>query len=292
MTSPHPLPSRRTLGAALMIIAAIAWSSGGLFVRLLPQIGGWEIIFWRSAFMALFVLVWLAVRHRGRLLAPLQVVGRAGVIGAAGLAGTFFFYILALTRSPVANVLVIMATAPFLVALLGWIMLGEKVRSLTWLAMAVALAGIGTMVADILTGPGDVLGNLLAFGVPLCFAVTVVAIRGSRQDMVPLVLLAGLMSLPPALIMAWPLQASGPDLAVLAAMGVLQLGLGCVLMTQATRHLTAVEVGLLSLLEPILGPVWVWLFLGEVPAAATLLGGGVVLAALIVNTALVERTTA
>lgn len=272
-----------------MIIAAIAWSSGGLFVRLLPQIGGWEIVFWRSAFMALFVLVWLSVQHRGRVVAPLRAVGWGGVIGAAGLAGTFFFYILALTRSPVANVLVIMATAPFLVALLGWLMLGEKVRPLTWLTMAAALAGIGTMVADILTGPGDVLGNLLAFGVPFCFAVTVVAIRGSRQDMVPLVLLAGLMSLPPALAMAWPLQTGASDLAVLAAMGVLQLGLGCVLMTLATRHLTAVEIGLLSLLEPILGPVWVWLFLGEVPAAATLLGGGVVLAALAANTALSAR---
>jgi len=284
--------AHRTLGAALMIIAAIAWSSGGLFVRLLPHIGGWEIVFWRSFFMALFVLVWLAVLYRGRVLAPLRAVGRGGVIGAAGLAGTFFFYILALTRSPVANVLVIMATAPFLVALLGWLILGEKVRSLTWLAMLVAMAGIGTMVADIVTGPGDVLGNLLAFGVPLCFAVTVVAIRGSQQDMVPLVLLAGLMSLLPALLMAWPLHVGIGDLAILAAMGAVQLGLGCVLMTYATRHLTAVEIGLLSLLEPILGPVWVWLFFAEIPATATLLGGGVVLAALVTNTALSARTSA
>jgi drug/metabolite transporter (DMT)-like permease len=267
-----------------MLAAALCWSTGGIFVRNVAMANAWEIVFWRSLFMVLFLFGMLAWWHRGAVWSKISAVGAAGVVSGALLAATFFFFILSITRNTAANTFVLMSTGPFFVALMGLAFLGERVPGRTWAAIAVALAGITLMFVEGLDA-GRSFGNLLALGVPAAFAVNIVILRRMHAtvDMVPAVLIAGLISIVVALPFAWPLAPAPRDLALLAPMGVVQLGLGCVLMTRATRYLSASEIGLLCLVETILAPIWVWIGVGERPSALALAGGIVVLTALIGN---------
>jgi drug/metabolite transporter (DMT)-like permease len=156
----------------------------------------------------------------------------------------------------------------------------------TWIAIGVAFAGIVVMFADSLDA-GRLTGNLLALGVSCCFAAQVIVLRKfhASVDMLPQVMIAGLVSFAVAFLLSPPFAASGRDLVVLAVMGSVQLGTGCLLATAASKHLSATELGLLALLEPILGPLWVWALLGEAPGSAALVGGLIVLTAVIANEA-------
>lgn len=269
-----------------MLIAPVCWSTGGLFVRLLSFRDAWEIVFWRSLFMAIFVAIALLAMHRGRMPRAVLAVGWPGLLAGAFLAGQFFLFIASLTRTTVANTFVLMSISPFLAALAAKAFLREPVPLRTGIAMAVAFAGIVIMFADSLDA-GRLAGNLLAIGVSVLFALNVTVLRKvhASVDMLPMVMLAGLLSIAVAFPLALPLQASAADLVVLATMGCLQLGTGCLLLVAASRHLTATELGLLALLEPILGPIWVWALLGEHPGELALAGGAVVLCAVIANEA-------
>ncbi|HEX2115102.1 MAG TPA: DMT family transporter [Alphaproteobacteria bacterium] len=277
----------RLRGLLLMIGAGLCWSTGGILVRSTEIANGWEIVFWRSLFMVVALGLILTVWHRGAVLRKFVAVGIWGVITGGFLALTFFFFILALTLTTVANTLVTMSIMPFVAALLGWIALKEPIAPRTWVAMAAAAAGLVMMFADSLRGDGA-LGMLVALGVPLAFAANLIVVRhhASEVDMVPTVLIAGVISALAALPAALPFSASLHDVAVLALMGTVQLGIGCMLMTLAARDLSAAEVGLLSLLETTLGPIWVWIGIGERPSDVALIGGLCVVGALALNGAL------
>jgi drug/metabolite transporter (DMT)-like permease len=271
----------RRKGVLLMLGAGLCWSLGGILVRNVKSTDPFEIIVWRSVFMGLFLVATIALMNRGRVVRSIADMGAAGVLSGALLASTFFFFILSITRTTAANTFVLMSTVPFFVAVFAMGFLGERVPARTWIAIAVALGGIGMMFMEGVGG-GRMSGNLLALGVPIAAGLNVVLLRRQRKrvDMVPAVLLAGLFSIAAALPFALPLTATASDLGVLALMGFIQLGLGCVLMTMATRHLEAGEIGLLALLETILGPIWVWIGVGERPSDLALIGGLVVLTAL------------
>jgi len=267
-----------------MVAAGLCWSTGGILVRSVTVTDAWEVVFWRALFMAAFIGVFLTVRHRHRAIAQVTAVGLTGVLAGVLLASASFLFILSVMRTTVANALVLMSTAPFVAALFGRLFLGEQVPRRTYLAMVAGLAGIALMFADAL-GSGALSGNLLACGVPVVYAANIILLRqiGATADMVPTVLLAGLIALAVALPMGWPLTASWRDVGVLAVMGVFQLGLGCLLLMLAVPHLSAAEIGLLSLLEPTLGPAWVWLGIGERPSDAALLGAVIVITSLLAN---------
>ena len=269
-----------------MVIAAICWSSGGYLVRQLSITGAWEIVFWRSLFMSLFVAGVLAVLHGRRMPRAIHAGGWPVLVSGLFLAGTFFFFIASLTRTTVANTNVLMSVSPFLAALAARLVLKERVPLRTWVAMAVAFGGIVIMFADSLDA-GRLAGNLLALGVSCCFAAQVTVLRRfhATVDMLPQVLVAGVASMVVAGMLAPPFTATSRDLAVLAVMGAVQLGTGCLLATVASRRLGATELGLLALLEPILGPIWVWVLMSESPGPAALLGGAVVLGAVLANEA-------
>jgi len=277
-------PSSRRDGVLLMVAAGLCWSTGGIFVRNVASTDGWEIVFWRSLFMVAFLFSVLVAWHRGVVWSKIRAVGAAGVLAGALLAATFFFFILSLMRNTAANTFVLMSTGPFFAALFGWVFLRERVPPRTWLAIGVALVGATLMFADGLDA-GRTLGNLLALGVATVFALNLVVMRRMHAtvDMVPAVMIAGLISMAVALPFALPFDTSVRDLAVLAPMGCLQVGLGCLLMTRATRTLSAGEIGLLSLIETILAPIWVWLGVGERPSALALTGAAIVLGALLAN---------
>jgi drug/metabolite transporter (DMT)-like permease len=280
----------RARAIAFMVVAAVCWSSGGYLVRQLSITDAWEIVLWRSVFMALFVLGVLTAMHRGRTVAAIRAVGWPGVAAGAFLACTFFFFIASLTRTTVANTFVLMSVSPFLAALAGRLVLKEPVPARTWVAMTVAFAGIVVMFADAVDA-GRVVGNLLALGVSCFFAAQVTVLRKfhATVDMLPQVMVAGVISIAVAAPLAVPLTATSGDLVVLAIMGCIQLGAGCLLATAASRHLLATELGLLALLEPILGPIWVWALMGEHPGSTALVGGAIVLSAVVVNEAVALR---
>ncbi len=284
MTLSLAAPARHRRAVLMMVIASICWSTGGLLVRELSIRNPWEIVFWRSLFMALFVAGVLGVMHRTNVVAAVRSVGRPGLLAGLFLAGTFFFFIGSLTRTTVANTFVLMSVSPFLAALAARAFLGEPVRTHTWIAMAIAFAGILVMVGGAVDG-GQLVGNVMALCVSICFAAEITVLRKyhATVDMLPMVMIAGLLTLLPAWLIAGPFAASHRDLAILVFMGCVQLGAGCLLSTAASRSLSATELGLLGLLEPILGPLWVWVLLGEHPGRYALAGGALVLSAVVAN---------
>ncbi len=277
-------PAEHRKGIALMVGATLCWATAGILVRNMEVTDGWTITFWRSFFMTVFLLVVLCVQHGPRLPQRVHAMGWPGVVSGLLFAGMMISFILALSLTTVANTLVVGSISPFVAALCGRLFLGEKVAPRTWLAMIAAIGGITMMFYDALTCCGCA-GNLIALCIPLGFGANVVILRKHRTavDMMPSVLLAGIFSLLIALPFALPLSVSTGDLGLLSIMGIVQLGAGLLLMMVAVRYLASAEIGLLSILEIIFGTLSVWLLIGERPSQAALIGGGVVIAALVVN---------
>ena len=291
-------PDRRR-GIGLMLMAGLCWSLGGVIVRMLVVQNTWEIVFWRSLFMAVFVVTILVSLHGRGTLDEIRAVGASGVISAICLAAQIHFFILALRHTSTANTFVLMSISPLVTAIVGRLFMREQIAWHTWLAIAVALTGIAVMFGqDFAVGAagGQWLGNLFALGVPLAYACQILSARrvrgtvGTRApNLMPTILIAGIIAAVPAFGWMPAISANARDIGLLALMGGLQLGLGCWLMTLAVRHLRAAEMGLLALVETILAPLWVWLVVGEIPGTAALIGGALIVGALIANGALALR---
>lgn len=281
----------------LMIIAPTLWSIAGVVTRhLSPELqqqGRFEITFWRSLFAALFVAGYLAFVRRD-LAGSVRRAGAPGVWSGLMWAIMFITFMLALTLTSTANTLIVLSIAPLTTALLAWAMLRAPIPRRTWLAIFIAMAGMGWMFAGSikLESPVSVLGMLIALGAPLASAVNVVILkkRGQSVDLIPAVLIGGVVSALLMLPFAVPFIAEPRDVALLALLGVFQLGVPCTLLVIAARHLQATEVALLALIEVLLGPLWAWVGAGEVPASTTLIGGAFVLSALVLNEIVPRRS--
>ena len=271
----------------LMVIAPAMWSSAGVLSRKLESARGFEVSFWRSFFAASFVIIALAFQHRSKLGAKLKGLGKYGLFSGLMWGSMFSCFMLAITMTTVANALIVESLSPLLTAIFAWIFLKEKIPGRTWLAILVAFVGMVWMFIDgfsKLDGRG-LIGVILATCVPLAASSNVIILKkgGQDVDLIPAVFVGGLISACLMLPMALPFSASVHDLIILATLGVFQLGVPCMLMVHAAKGLSAPELSLLSLLEVLLGPLWVWMAVGEVPAQATLVGGAIVLTALIFN---------
>jgi len=276
--------SNHKKGMLLMVGAGLCWSTSGILVRQVKLPDPWEIIFWRSIFMVLFLLAILLGTQRQKNF--WQTIGANTQVLLAGAlySPTFFFFILSITRNTAANTFVLMSISPFCAALLGRIFLKELLPLRTWLLISVAFLGVMIMFYDGLDS-GHNIGNLLALGVPLAFSFNLLVLRRARAglNMVPMVLFAGIFSIIISFPLAKPLTPNFHDLTFLLIMGWVQLGLGSVLMTIAARYLSAAEIALFALLETTLGPIWVWLGIGERPTDMALIGGIIVVLALLLN---------
>lgn len=284
-TARDPAAHRRAIG--LMIIAPMLWSIAGVVTRHLEFAGRWEVTFWRSLFAAGFVLAALvATRGRGAF-AAIRASGGYGLLSGAMWAIMFTAFMLALMTTTTANTLIVNSLSPLFTALLAFAVLREPIAPRTWAAIALAIAGMLWMFGSgfAVGEPRHVLGMLIALAVPLAAAVNFVTLKHADKtvDFIPAVLLGAIISVIVTLPLALPLRANAHDLLLLAVLGCFQLGLPCMLMVRASRHLSAPEIALLALLEVVLGPLWVWLGAGEAPALATLAGGALVIAALLLN---------
>jgi drug/metabolite transporter, DME family len=225
------------------------------------------------------MLLFIIYRHRGHTLAAFAGVGRVGLILAFSLTGAFICFIFALYETTVANVVFTVSLSPFFAALFAWLMLRESVAPATMVAMVLSLAGIALMFGDGIAS-GTILGNVLALGSSLFYSAGLVAMRKGRSvDMIPAVCLAGVGTAIIAGLMAGDLTISRLDLGIAIILGVFQLALQYVLVTTATRYVPTAEVALISRLTLIMAPLWVWIFVDEVPSALTLAGGFIVLMA-------------
>ena len=282
-----PAPPRRPVALALMVCAPVLWSLAGVLTRSIEGAGAFEIAFWRSAFAALFVAVALAALQGAGAWRALRAAGVVCLVSGALWAIMFTAFIVALTMTTTANVLLVNSIGAFLTALLAWFVLREPVPARTWAAIALATAGMAVMFGGGLqAGEGRQLtGMLLALSIPVAGAINIIVLRhaAARIDLMPAVLLGALFTMAATLPLAMPFTATPRDFAVLAVLGVFQLGLPCMLLVFVSRTLRAPEMALLGLLEVVLGPLWAWLGADEVPAVATLAGGAIIIAAVAGN---------
>jgi len=273
--------SRYGYGVACLLTATLFTSTAGIILRLIEQADGWQVLFYRSVSFVAVLLGYIAIRQRGQTLQAFRAVGGPGLVVAVALATAFATFILALRETTVANVVFITGTTPFFAALFAWLALREPVRPAVWLAMAVAFCGLVIMLGGGLAR-GTMTGNLLALTCCLCFAVTLVAMRrGKAVDMLPAVCLAGVLVALVSAAMVESFRISAHDLALAVILGVVQLGFQYILVTAGSRHVPAAEIALIGRTVMVLGPLWVWIGVGEVPSQATLIGGAIVLAAVL-----------
>jgi drug/metabolite transporter (DMT)-like permease len=277
-----PAPTARR-GALLVAGAAMCWSSGGLIARLVGT-DPWTTSLWRSVFASVFLGLVLSRLGRRPFPLPWRRGGRVVVVAAACMALSSTCFIISLSYTSVANTLILMSTGPYVAGLLGWLLLGERVPLRTWLSMGLALVGAVVMVSDSYAR-GTIVGDLLAVIMACSFAVATVLIRSHPETpMATAAVLATALTALLALPLSDPLGTGGRDLLLLAVFGLGQFGTGFLLFVAGARLLPAAQTSLIGMLEIVLGPLWVWLALGERPAAAALAGGALILAALLANT--------
>lgn len=281
MIAPVSKEQKTLAGVACAVAAALCWSLAGIIVRSLdlPAI---DVSFWRSTFMSAALLP-LVIWRRSAALLDLRE-NPATVIGSGVLMGvTFVTYIVALGLTSVANVAFVLATYPLFTALIAWLWIGERIARRTMIAMLAALCGLGLTFSDALK-PTDLAGLAVAMILPLAFSGNAVALRRRRlrEPMVGL-LLAAILSALLALPFVDIGRLEGRHLPLLLVLGPVQLALGLYLFTRSLRHLPAAQAALIANLEMVLGPLWVWLAYGERPGTLALIGGALVLAAVLAD---------
>lgn len=274
-------------GVAFVLAAGVLWSTVGLGIRLIEDAVVWQILLYRSISLSafLFLVIWLRSREN-----PLKLALKAGLpaaIGGLSLVAAYAGGIFAIQTTSVANAMLLFASAPFMAAILGWVVLREAVRPATWVATCVAMAGIAVMVSG-QSGGSSLIGSLAALGSAFGFAVFTIALRwGKSGEMLPAVFLSGVFAIVITgvicLAIGAPMVLSLNDGGISMGMGVFQVGAGLILYTLGSKTVPAAELTLLSLAEVLLGPLWVWLFLGETVTAYTLTGGAILLAAIAGN---------
>lgn len=280
-----PQISYRT-GVVLVLLAGLLWSTMGLVIRLI-EAGTWQILFWRSLGLVPVLFLVIALRSRGAPFARVRAAGLTGLVGGVALVVAFAGAIYAIQATTVANAVFLFAASPLLTALLSRVVLGEAVRAATWAAIALAGVGMYLMVREGLAlGAG--LGNLAALLSAAGFAVFSLTLRRGRAgDMLPAVMIGGMLSILAAaavlLATGEPIAVPARDIGLSMAMGAVILGGGMAAYTTGSRAVPAAELTLLTMLEVLMAPVWVFLFLGETASAGTFLGGAVLLVAILVN---------
>lgn len=285
--NPAGAENGHTYGILFVFIAGVLWSTVGLGIRLIEEAVVWQILFYRSISLSVFLYIVVRMRSGESPFAQVRRVGFPAAIAGLALVAAYSGGIYAIQATSVANAMLLFATAPFMAAVLGWVVLRESVRGATWVAIVLAIAGIAVMVAD-KSGGVALKGSLAALGSAFGFAVFTVALRwGKSGEMLPSIFLSGLFAIVITFVICLNLEISlvlSPrDVGIAMGMGVFQVGAGLILYTLGSRSLPAAELTLLSLAEVLLGPLWVWLFLGETATVNTLIGGAVLLMAIVGN---------
>jgi drug/metabolite transporter, DME family len=269
-------------GVFLVFAATLLFSLSGVFVRLLTTADPWKISFYRAGSMTVTVLAFLAVlygRQTWRRFATLDRRALTAVSAFFALGSTL--YILAISQTSIANVSCLTATAPVFAAVLAWLLLGERTSFIAWMATGVALIGIYVIFRD-QVGGGDQFGNAIALVVAFSFAGQTVALRKYRAtDVLPAICIGGLLVCAAMPVLGDEFSVSLHDLLLILVMGVVQLAAPIILYVRAARHVPAMQMTLISLLDVVFNPLWAWLGVGEMPSSGAVAGGGFIVAAVL-----------
>ena len=283
----QPLVSRRDerFGFLLVFLSALFWSFGGAIARFIETPDSWAVIFWRSFWAAAFLIGFMLVRDGGRgTLKLFRDMGLPGIAVALCFATASSSFIVALSYTTVANILLMQAGVPLIAALLAFLLFREKVGPATWVAIAAVIGGVAIMVSESFDGRVSPVGDGLALLIAVAFSIaTVITRRFAHVRMTPATCLGTVIAASFAATQAGSVAVSGVDMAWLLVFGALNLGLGLACFATGARLIPAAFAALLGTFETLLGPVWVWLIHGEVPSARTIIGGAVIFAALLVH---------
>ena len=270
-------------GYVLLLFGGFCLSWGGFIVRSFQEANIWQILFLRSFFFIIALILFLSLIYKNKVIKVIKDSGIPGILGGFVMSFSFVAFIVAMNNTTVANVVFIISTQTMFLAIFGFVYLKEKVSLIGSSSIFLAMSGIFIMVGDSIS-TGSLFGNLVALVIPINFAIYVMIIRkNSNLDMVPAMLYSGIFSLIYGAILSRSFEFTSHDLLMGFLLGVPQLALGFICITIGSRTTASATVGLLMLMETLCGPLWVWLFLNEIPPISVFIGGVVIISAIILK---------
>ncbi len=270
-------------GYILILLAGFCLSFGGPLVRSFEGADPWQILFWRSIFFLLALIVFLFLTYKKEAIAIILKAGLPGVFGGLFLSTSFVGYVIAMTETTIANVVFIISSQTLFLAVFGYFFLKEKVSLRSFFAITLAVSGVILMVGDSVSA-GSLIGNLAALLIPINFSILIIIIRKyPNVDMVPAIFYSGVLSALYGFIFSDSLIVSKNDIFISFLLGVPQLAFGFIFVTIGSRTTPAATVGLLMLTESIFGPIWGWLFLNELPPTSVFIAGIMIIFAVIIQ---------
>ena len=270
-------------GPLLIFFGALSLSFGGLIVKSFEGATLWQILFWRSLFFSLTVLTFLIITYKSKVLKSFYDSGLPGFIGGLILSIGFCGYVFAMYNTTVANTNFIISLQILFLAIFGFFFLKEKINLITLISIILAMSGVLLMVGNSLS-PGELSGNLAAFTMPITFAVLIMIVRKFPSvDMVPAQFVAGISSCLIGLSLSPTIMISPHDIFLGFLAGFFQIGFGFIFITIGARTTPSAMVGIIMLSESVLGPIWAFLFVGEIPSLYGLIGGAIILFAVLLQ---------
>jgi len=270
-------------GPLVVFLGACSLSFGGLIVKSFEGATLWQILFWRTVFFLLVISLYLIITYKKKVLKSFYDSGIPGFLGGFVLSFGFCGYVFAMYNTTVANANFIIQTQTIFLAIFGYFFLKEKISNITLASIILAISGILLMVGSSLS-PGQMTGNIVAFLMPISFAVLILVVRKyPNVDMVPAQFIAGIFALLIGFLMSDKILISGHDIFLGFLAGFIQLGFGFILITIGAQRTPSAMVGIIMLTEAVLGPIWAWLFVNEQPPFIVLIGGSIVLFAVLLQ---------
>ena len=274
---------RNLPGPLLIFLGALSLSFGGLIVKSFDGATLWQILFWRSLFFSLTVLTFLIISYKKKTFNSFYESGLPGLFGGIVLSFGFCGYVFAMYNTTVANTNFIISLQILFLAIFGYFFLKEKISAITLSSIVLAITGVFLMVGNSLT-PGELSGNLAAFTMPITFAILIMIVRKfPTVDMVPAQFVAGISSCLIGFLLSNKLMISSHDIFLGFLAGFFQVGFGFIFITIGARTTPSAMVGIIMLSESVLGPIWAFLFVSEVPSMFGLIGGGIILFAVLLQ---------
>jgi drug/metabolite transporter (DMT)-like permease len=270
-------------GPFLVFLGACTLSFGGLIVKSFEGANLWQILFWRSVFFSIVVLFFLIISHKKNFFSSIYKAGLPSLFGGMVLSCGYAGYVFAMYNTTVANANFIIQTQTIFLAIFGYIFLKEKISKLTLASIFLAFGGIFLMLGSSLT-TGQMIGNIAAFVMPISFAVLILTVRKYPSvDMIPLQLIAGIGAVIIGYLFSSKIIVSSHDILLGFVAGFFQVGLGFIFITIGAKTTPSALVGIIMLTEAVLGPLWAWLFISETPPLVVLVGGSIVLSAVLLQ---------
>ena len=270
-------------GPILILTGGFCLSWGGLILRTFESASIWQILFYRSIFFLWVLIAFILLTYGKKTFKKIKEAGVPGLIGGIFLSTNFVAYMYSMMETTVANVVFIISTQTVFLPIIAYIFLKEKISPRGYVAIMLAMIGVTLMIGDSL-GTGSLKGNLAALTIPINFSVLVLIIRKyPKVDMIPAIFYAGILSCLYGLLLLENFAISTKDIWLAFLLGVPQLAFGFIFITIGSRTTPAVMVGLLMLMESIFAPIWVWLFYNEIPPISVLVGGMIILSAVVMK---------